>query len=120
MGMELQYHKKRELLDLPQDQKYELVAYNATEYSGKWKFSGGNTGSAGGKWNGEGKGSLTNKKFKFMISSMIVDATNKKEQPSTQDEIAQYLLAMVSSIAEATEKKKAEIGSAKTASLELL
>ena len=55
-----------------------------------------------------------------MISSMIVDATNKKEQPSTQDEIAQYLLAVVSSIAEATEKKKAEIGSAKTASLELL
>ena len=28
--MELRYHKKNEFLSLPQDQKDELVAYNAT------------------------------------------------------------------------------------------
>ena len=51
---------------------------------------------------------------------MIVDTTNKKEQPLTQDEIAQYLLTMVSFISGTTEKKKAAIGSTTAASLDPL
>ena len=106
MGMELQYHKKRELLDLPQDQKYELVAYNATNDGRKWKGASGKPGSADSNRNSEGKVPSPNKNFKTMISYMIAEATNKREQPSTQDEISQYILDMVSSIAGATEKKK--------------
>ena len=101
-GVKLRYHKKREFLCLPQNQKYELVAYNSTKDGGKWTDAAGNTGLEGGKKNGEGKVSSSNKKFKLMVSSVIVGATNKTEQSSTQDEITHSLLAMVSSIAGAT------------------
>ena len=86
-GVELHYHKKHGFLDLQQDQKDELVAYKATKDGGKWKGAAGKPGSADGKRNGKGKGPSPNKKLKPMISSIIEDATNKKEQLSTQDEI---------------------------------
>ena len=70
-----------------------------TKYGGEWKGAAGKPGSAGGNWNGEGKGPSSKKKLKLMIAYMTVYTTNKKEQPSTQDEIAQSLLAMVSSFA---------------------
>ena len=84
-GVELRYHKKDEFLYPPQYQKDELVAYKTTKYVGKWKGAAGKPGPAGVKRNVEVKGPLPKNKLKYMISSMIVDATNNKEQPSTQD-----------------------------------
>ena len=78
MGMELWYHNKHEFLALSQDQKDEMVAYNATKDGGKFKGDSGELGLAGGKRNGEGGVSSSNKKLKLTISSMIADATNKK------------------------------------------
>ena len=88
-----------------------MVAYNATKAGAKWKSAAENPGPAGSRKNGKVKGPSPNKKLKTVIYSMIAEATNKKEQLSTQDEIAQFLLAMVASIVGATEKKKADIGS---------
>ena len=63
MGVKLQYHKKHEFLALPEEQKYELVAYIATKDGGKWKGAFGKPWLADSKQNGKGNGYLSNNKF---------------------------------------------------------
>ena len=75
--MDLCYHKQHEFLALPQDQRDELTAFNTTKDGGKWKGASGKLNykqKAGGK--AGDNASTSNKKFKSMISSMIVKKEN--------------------------------------------
>ena len=98
--MELRYHKQHECLALPQYQRDELTAFNATKDGGKWKGASGkpNYKQKDGCKAG-GNASTSNKKLKSMISSMIVKKENAgKPIKSKQDQLTESLLAMVSSI----------------------